>query len=247
MANTGATIVGDYYTGTTMISNYIDYMKKGQLLCVDLTPTSDDVKKFATAKKTVDMPRRNTAPAYDKNTRMGSYPFGQIVRVTVLKKDKVVEVEIQEDSILLNTYSYKQVCREPDVFDMKYALSLALVKFGQRNAHKTMRLTPEGIENAATDAYMNLAYFRKEVDRAYKAYLRWEKEEEKRKKLEEEEKVAKARKEEKRRQKKAMKAIGRDILIAKAREMKANGDSVHNIAVTLNIPESVVRYLIKEE
>lgn len=102
--------------------------------------------------------------------------FPMIVDINEIVPNKVVEVTIvngQEDC------TYKQVCKEPDVFDLRYALALAWTKNEAHLGIFNSRLTREGLEHFAKE---NLCFYTdiiKEIDRAIKAYRVWQKEQEK--------------------------------------------------------------------
>lgn len=109
-----------------------------------------------------------------------------IVNITIVVPNKVVEVTVYDGN---KSYKYKQVCKEPDVFDLRFALALAIIKYKNETGHYPHHLTSEGVEEMADRSLRYYKEFAKEVDRAIKAYNKWLKEEEK-KKLEEEERKA---------------------------------------------------------
>ena len=102
--------------------------------------------------------------------------FPMIVDINEIVPNKVVEVTIvngQEDC------TYKQVCKEPDVFDLRYALALAWTKNEAHLGIFNSRLTRDGLEYFAKE---NLCFYTdviKEIDRAIKAYRAWQKKQEK--------------------------------------------------------------------
>lgn len=110
------------------------------------------------------------------------YPGYSIFGIKVLAPNKVVAVRVGRIHKISSGYSivedlttYKQICREPDVFDLKYAVALALTKHLHRDPGK--RLTTYGLERM-TEYYLTYSYdFNKEVDRALKVYARREREE----------------------------------------------------------------------
>ena len=110
----------------------------------------------------------------------------EIVNIDVIVPKRVVEVTIFDHG---EPYKYKQVCKDPDVFDLRFALALAMVKHENKNDKYRYHLTSEGIEEMADRSLRYYKEFAKEVDRAIKAYNSWLKEKEK-KKLEEEERKA---------------------------------------------------------
>lgn len=155
----------------------------------------------------------NTAP---KNFSFSTFD-PCIIGINIIVPNKVVEVIIYDGN---QEYTYKQVCREPDVFDLKYALALAWVKHKQRTALKKYQLTAEGMEYNASRYMTHYKESAKEFDRAIKAYNRWKKEQEKIAAVEEERKAIIARRQEKnrkRREKAKKQAEDHDInLIAEA-------------------------------
>lgn len=110
----------------------------------------------------------------------------EIVNINVIVPKRVVEVTIFDNG---EAYKYKQVCKDPDVFDLRFALALAMVKHENNRYRYRYHLTSEGVEEMADRSLRYYKEFAKEVDRAIKAYNKWLKEEEK-KKLEEEERKA---------------------------------------------------------
>lgn len=126
-----------------------------------------------------------------------------IVNIDIIVPNKVVEVTIFDGK----EYKYKQICREPDEFDFKYALALAWAKY-QDNWTNNYHLTIEGLEKVA---YQYLHYYKEtnnEFERAIKAYNNWIKEEAKKEAEEAERKAIIERrraKNKKRKEKMAMK------------------------------------------
>lgn len=118
-----------------------------------------------------------------------------IVNIDIIVPNKVVEVTIFDGQ----TYKFKQICREPDVFDLKFALALAWTKYYQISMPVQHKLTTAGIEYQAKLYMTNYKWSIKEFDRAIKAYHKWEKEQDKAAAEEEERKTIIARRQEKNR------------------------------------------------
>lgn len=118
-----------------------------------------------------------------------------IVNIDIIVPNKVVEVTIFDGQ----TYKFKQICREPDVFDLKFALALAWAKYRQTSMPARYQLTTAGIEYVAKLYMTNYKQAIKEFDRAIKAYHKWEKERDKAAAEEEERKAVIARRQEKNR------------------------------------------------
>ena len=138
-----------------------------------------------------------------------------IVNIDVLVPNKVVEVIIYDGT----SYTFKQVCKDGDQFDLHFAVALALAKY----ASKSKKYTPEGIEHYAYKSLHYSATDSKEIKRAVKAYNNWLKAEEKKKAEEEERKAIIARRKEKnrkRREKRKARQNEEQInIIAKAIQM----------------------------
>ena len=157
----------------------------------------EDTKKEKENKMKKDelKPVNNTYPEFIEYDKYAGY---SVLGIKVLAANKVVVVTIGEkvsrvvDSDgVRNVNTYKQICREPDVFDLKYAVALALTKYLHREPGK--RLTTYGLERM-TEYYLTYSYdFNKEVDRALKAYAKCEREEVLKKAKEEEIKRIKER------------------------------------------------------
>lgn len=158
----------------------------------------EDTKKEKENKMKKDelKPVYNTDPKFVKYDEYAGY---SILGIKVLAANKVVVVTIGEKALptiavsngVKNVRTYKQICREPDVFEFKYAVALALTKHLHRDPGK--RLTTYGLERM-TEYYLTYSYdFNKEVDRALKAYTKCEREEAMKKAKEEEIKRIKER------------------------------------------------------
>ena len=140
-----------------------------------------------------------------------------IVNIDVLVPNKVVEVIVYDGE----PHTFKQVCKNGDQFDLKFALALAWAKYN--NKHYNLDYSIEGIEYIA-QAYIHRFHKpNKEFDRAIKAYNNWLKAEEKKKAEEEERKAIIAHRKEKnrkRREKRKAKQNEEQInIIAKAIQM----------------------------
>lgn len=142
-----------------------------------------------------------------------------IVNINVLVPNKVVEVTVYDGT----SYTFKQVCKDGDQFDLHFAVALALAKY----ASKSKKYTPEGIEHYAYKSLHYSATDSKEIKRAVKAYNNWLKAEEKKKAEEEERKAIIAHRKEKnrkRREKRKAKQNEEQInIIAKAILMSKEG------------------------
>ena len=140
-----------------------------------------------------------------------------IVNINVLVPNKVVEVIVYDGE----PHTFKQVCKNGDQFDLKFALALAWAKYN--NKHHNLDYSIEGIEYIAQAYIHRFNKSNKEFDRAIKAYNNWLKEEEKKKTEEEERKAIIARRKEKnrkRREKRKAKQNEEQInIIAKAIQM----------------------------
>lgn len=111
-----------------------------------------------------------------------------IVNINIIVPNKVVEVTIFDG----DTYTFKQICREPDIFELEYALALAWAKYKnqkqiKQGSHETLTLA--GIEWLAKEYLWKYKETKKEFNRALKAYNKWCKEEA-RKEAEEAERLA---------------------------------------------------------
>ena len=140
-----------------------------------------------------------------------------IVGIKILVPNKVVKVYIYDGT----EHEYKQICREPDTFDLKYALALAWAKhYGNSKHHSPFSFTTEGIENLAYSFIHHYKEPNKEFDRAIKAYNRWQKEQDKEaaEKAEREAVIARRREKNRKRREKAKRQVeDHDInLIAEA-------------------------------
>lgn len=124
----------------------------------------------------------------------------QIVRINVLVPDKVVEVTIYDGL----EHVYKQVCKDPDVFNLKFALALAWAKYDDKYGRTGERyhLSGEGLESYAENLIYLFKEPNKEFDRAIKAYNGWLKEEAKKEAEEEERKAIIARRQAKNKKRK---------------------------------------------
>lgn len=159
-------------------------------------------KEITKKEKESNMKKDELKPVYNtdpKNVKYDEYAGYSILGIKVLAANKVVVVTIGEkvSSLMVNplrvknVHTYKQICREPDVFEFKYAVALALTKYLHKDPGK--RLTTYGLERM-TEYYLTYSYdFNKEVDRALKAYTKCEREEELKKAKEEEIKRIKER------------------------------------------------------
>lgn len=116
-----------------------------------------------------------------------------IVNINVLVPNKVVEVIIYDGE----PHTFKQVCKNGDQFDLKFALALAWAKYN--NKHHNLDYSIEGIEYIAQAYIHRFNKPNKEFDRAIKAYNNWLKAEDKKKAEEEERKAIIARRKEKNR------------------------------------------------
>lgn len=123
-----------------------------------------------------------------ERARMGEIIWPKVKKIEILKENKVVRVTI-------NNSSYKQICRDGDVFDLRLAVAIALVKNLWGN------LTPEGNEYYARHFLLYHKDFSKVVDKAIKAYEKEKREKE----LEEHRKEEIKKIKERRRAKNAMK------------------------------------------
>ena len=145
-----------------------------------------------------------------------------IVAVNVIVPNKVVEVTIYDGE----EHTFKQVCKEPDQFDFKYALALAWAKY--MNLHpRIYHNTLLGLEILANKLIIEYEETQREFDRAVKAYNKWLKEEEKKKAEEEERKaiIARRREKNKKRKEKALakkKETEIDIIAEAIRRGKEN-------------------------
>ena len=124
----------------------------------------------------------------------------EIVRINVLVPDKVVEVTIYDGL----EHVYKQVCKDPDVFDLKFALALAWAKYDDEfgRTGENYHFSGEGLELYADDLICIFKESNKEFDRAIKAYNKWLKEEAKKEAEEEERKAIIARRQAKNKKRK---------------------------------------------
>ncbi len=138
-----------------------------------------------TEHKGVDKNIMNTLPKDFSPLALRTEPF--IANINVLVPNRVVEITIYDGT----PHIYKQVCKEPDVFDLKYALALAWAKYN--NKHYNLDYSIEGIEYIAQAYIHRFNKSNKEFDRAIKAYNNWLKEEDKKKAEEEERKAIIAR------------------------------------------------------
>lgn len=160
------------------------------------------VKEITKKEKENNMKKDELKPVYNtdpKSVKYDEYAGYSILGIKVLAANKVVVVTIGKKALPTiaapngnkNVRTYKQICREPDVFEFKYAVALALTKHLHRDPGK--RLTTYGLERM-TEYYLTYSYdFNKEVDRALKAYARREREEAMKKAKEEEIKKIKER------------------------------------------------------
>ena len=126
-------------------------------------------------------PEWNCKPDNLNDFLIGVNPY--IVNIDIIVPDKVVEVTIYDGA----THIYKQVCRDPDEFDLTFAIALAWTKY--KNEVFNLDYTLEGIEDAAHEYMWKYKKPLKEFNRAIKAYNKWFKEET-RKEVEEEERQA---------------------------------------------------------
>lgn len=126
-------------------------------------------------------PEWNCKPDNLNDFLVGVNPY--IVNIDIIVPDKVVEVTIYDGA----THIYKQVCRDPDEFDLTFAIALAWTKY--KNEVFNLDYTLEGIEDAAHEYMWKYKKPLKEFNRAIKAYNKWFKEE-LRKEVEEEERQA---------------------------------------------------------
>ena len=108
-----------------------------------------------------------------------------IVRIDVIVPDKVVEVTIYDGK----EHVYKQVCKEPDQFNLRYALALAWVKYKNEEGRFEQTLNCIGLEYYAKFWLDISVELNKEIDRAIKAYKAWLKEESKKQMAEAEHKA----------------------------------------------------------
>lgn len=92
-----------------------------------------------------------------------------IVNINIIVPNKVVEVTIYDGT----EHVYKQVCKEPDVFDLKFALALAWAKYENEKGAFGSKLNIEGLERAAKRFLKYSLDYNKEFDRAIKAYNRF--------------------------------------------------------------------------
>ena len=143
------------------------------------------VKEDTKKEKENKMKKDELKPVYNtdpKSIKYDEYAGYSVLGIKVLAANKVVAVTVgnKVSNIVVpngvtNVHTYKQICREPDVFDLKYAVALALTKHLHRDPGK--RLTTYGLERM-TEYYLTYSYdFNKEVDRALKVYARREREE----------------------------------------------------------------------
>ena len=153
-------------------------------------------EKETKMKKDELKPVYNTDPGSINHDKYAGY---SVLGIKILAENKVVVVTIGEKALptiaapsgFKNVHTYKQICREGDIFDLRYAVALALTKHLHRDPGK--RLTTYGLERM-TEYYLTCSYdFNKEVDRALKAYARCEREDAMKKAKEEEIKRIKER------------------------------------------------------
>lgn len=123
-----------------------------------------------------------------ERARMVKIIWPEVKKIEILKENKVVRVTI-------NNSSYKQICRDGDIFDLRLAVAIALVKNMWGN------LTPEGNEYYARHFLLYHKDFNKVVDRGIRAYEKEKREKE----LEERRKEEIKKIKERRRAKNAMK------------------------------------------
>ena len=111
----------------------------------------------------------NTMPVYDQEMRGIRF-----LNIKEIVPGKVVEVDISEETFWgYPVYTYKQVCKDPDVFDMRMALALAYVKYLNGGNRFGYKLTPIGVEMKAREMLETNADLIKEINRALKAYKKW--------------------------------------------------------------------------
>jgi hypothetical protein len=106
----------------------------------------------------------NTKPGWYNSWTLNSTPF--IANINIIVPDKVVEVTIFDGT----PHTYKQVCKDPDIFDFKYALALAWAKYENEKGSFGSRLNSTGLERAASRFIKYSLDYNKEFDRAIKAY-----------------------------------------------------------------------------
>lgn len=170
-------------TGTFVTTNHtISYKPYAAVSeCVSINAKDMTIKssKACTDKKNAIHDSKNKCKeSYNVMPNMvrtpDNYPGYAVLGIEVLSENKVVAVTIGDFRYERNVKTFKQVCREPDVFDLKYAVALALTKYLHRDPGR--RLTTYGLERM-TEYYLTYSYdFRKEVDRALRAYAKLERE-----------------------------------------------------------------------
>ena len=122
----------------------------------------------------------------------------KIVDVDVIVPNKVVKVDIEHGG---RVYSYKQVCRGDDEFDLGFAISLGIIKHFNKLGYFKGYLTNAGREYYARFYMDTCKEHLDAVNKAIKFLKRKEKAKEKKKKLEEEIKAIKERRREKNKKK----------------------------------------------
>lgn len=182
---------GNNYTSTNVAFTGEQLERLMKMISPDEKEDKKEAKQMAT-EGTI-MPsikeKKITAPVWNAFPIIQN-PKNNIVNIKILAKDKVVSVEISDGKNEKN-YTYKQICREPDTFSLRYALALALTKHWHRK--EGSRLTSGGLQYYV-DFYLKTNYdFNKEIDRALKFYNKTEREKALAKAKEEEIKAIKAR------------------------------------------------------
>lgn len=123
-----------------------------------------------------------------ETARMVKINWPEVKKIEILKENKVVRVSIKNSS-------YKQICKDGDIFNLRLAVAIALVK------HMWGNLTPEGNEDYARHFLSYYKDFNKVVDKGIRAYEKEKRERE----LEEHRKEEIKKIKERRRAKNAMK------------------------------------------
>lgn len=148
-------------------------------LATATTIAIENISNFVTASPSTTTAIKITTPNWNCRSSAIYNPYTisfkqkpEIVNINIIVPNKVVEVTIYDGK----EHKYKQVCRKPDVFDLRFALALAMVKYKDEIGQYEYHLTLEGIEEMADRFLRYYKEFAKEIDRAIKAYNKWFKE-----------------------------------------------------------------------
>ena len=177
-------------------TEFIDYNKWFNILREGLNENEKEQKPETNKEKETDMSRNNKeSKAISLKRQRTEREDAYIDEVKILAPGKVVEV-IFKTFDGGYSWKFKQVCKDPDTFDLRFAVALAIVKYLDKVEHAfPYQLTNVGREIKAREFCDIYETTSKAIDQAIKSM---KKKEEAKERYEKEKAEAKAIKERKR-------------------------------------------------